>query len=272
MIYSRRWKMAFDLAKLGLRKHSDVVKAAQPKAEKESTDVGSAGVGSPASPDQDGGGSSDSGDAVAGVAHGDEAQEAEEVAPATAPTTPATQLGLNSLAGLMRGRTQPKPAGTDLAMRAATEVSTLEPTAPQDEVYAVGPEGFQARLDALDAVVSREAMLSDFSASFAKNRIKDIFLELRKFPEYDGLIVDRDVHNIMSYMQYTITFAQEKYAEKKTAKVKRESKAAAKPKYSFNFDKLMAPASDLALSPAKATSISSLAAMDTDAIESKGRR
>lgn len=65
-----------------------------------------------------------------------------------------------------------------------------------------------------------------------KKRIKDIFTELKEFPEYDGLIIDRDTHNIMAFMQHSITVARGVFEAKKE---KKETKAKS-PASRFKFD------------------------------------
>lgn len=135
---------------------------------------------------------------------------------------------------------------------------------PVEEVIPPGPDGFKLRLDMLDALIKRDAGISDVMLGMVKTRIKDIVSELKEFPEYDGLIIDRDIHNIMIFMNKSVSTAKAGFVEKEKKRTTRAVRAA---KFDFG---------DVGTGPALALdgpelNLDALSEMNLDTIKAKVR-
>lgn len=106
----------------------------------------------------------------------------------------------------------------DSDFQQSTSIGPLESTAPTIPT-ALGPQGFKARLDAFDAMIMAEAGINQQQLDAARNHVATIMVELKENPEYDGMLIDRDVHNIMLYVRASASFTKSEFVlvnEKKT--------------------------------------------------------
>lgn len=175
----------------------------------------------------------------------------------------AVASGTSALKALLakQPKPEPKPESPGSSLPAVLDL-------PIQETIPPGPEGFQFHLDRLDALIQRDGGITALTQDSIKGKIKDIFTELNQFPEYDGLIIDRDVHNIMRFMQHSLSAVQVA-TEKKVATRTKKAEEKAKPK--FNFD-LSGMDGMLIGATAAPKTIESLGTLDVDAIETKFRR
>jgi hypothetical protein len=83
------------------------------------------------------------------------------------------------------------------------------------------PEGMRAKLDRLDRLIIAGSGVDQTSIDTARNYVQDIMIELKTHPEYSGVLVDKDVHNVMSFVRASMNLAQKTFTEvanKRTAK------------------------------------------------------
>lgn len=139
-----------------------------------------------------------------------------------------------------------------------------------------GPAGFQAKLDKLDSLVSKETGISQLSIDTARAYVRDIMLELRVYPEYDGILIDRDTHNIMAYVQASQLQVGNAFVVAKEKRVKAADKKAAAGNAAWDLTSL----GDMSLSPplrqiqnkALTQGLDALASLNVDAIEAKNQK
>lgn len=163
----------------------------------------------------------------------------------TAPTTPVSSPAVPAAGELPNddGLSASKPQGSAVAKPQASKPSLLnslvatrdtaeKAKADHDYLFAPIPENFQDVLDNLDGLMKKDQGEIDFHLGHIRNYVQRIMVDLRTNPEYDGLIIDRDVHNIMAFLQRTKSQAEITIGNK----VEKAAKRAAKPKGSARFD------------------------------------
>lgn len=126
------------------------------------------------------------------------------------------------------------PATTSFASRlaAAQKAVADAPEKPNyDHLFDSIPENFQEVLDKFDALLIRDNGVTEINVVHLRDYVKRIFVDLRDNPEYDGLIIDRDVKNIIGFMRAVKGQAQELAVEKKEKKAKSDSKKVGKNKF-----------------------------------------
>ncbi len=134
------------------------------------------------------------------------------------------------------------------------------------DVIEPGPEGFKERLARLDRLIAADHGISELSIDVGRKFVQDIAIELRDHPEYDGIMQDLDVHNIMVFMRATMARANAGFAKKAAASEKKSAKASSR---SFDFSgaaALMAPQSG------PANSLEALANFDASKLPTLNRR
>lgn len=114
----------------------------------------------------------------------------------------------------------PAPTGTDLIPYAPI------PEAEQSTILR-GPAGFKEKLDKLDNLIVAGAGITQTTLDTCRHYVADVMMELRKFPEYDSILIDRDVHNVMMFVQQSTSQASKDFAKKGEAREKKASKAVA---------------------------------------------
>ena len=198
--------------------------------------------------------------------------KAESNAEPTLPP-PAKPAGIK-LGGLKLGvQTTPASAGQVVPPKVPSLVSKV-PAAPAqvESVTAIdskltGPEGFQAKLDGLDRLIMEGQGLSQLTLDTARGYVGAIMTELKTNPEFDPLLKDRDVHNIMTFVQSSTQRATTVLTK---AKEKREIKQAKGVNTTFDFSDI-GDLGAVAKTPAQkaiaaATSVDAFAGLDLDSI------
>ncbi len=210
------------------------------------------------------------------------------VAPAAPakPTLPGLKLRLGTAAST-QGR-QVQETGQALAVAQTTVVAESSadglPSAsvPATTEAAKGPAGFKTLLDSFDKLVGESLSISALDLDNARNYVASVMTELKTNPEMQSFVIDRDVHNIMKYVQASANIAGMNFVTKASARAKKESKAAAAANVSLEmFDDSIDVAAQMAALKAKRLggksastplSIQDLSSINTDDIAPKDRK
>lgn len=83
---------------------------------------------------------------------------------------------------------------------------------------------FKKLLDDLDAIVSSELGIQKLTIDTTRQHVKQIMLDLVTQPELDAFIIDRDVHNILSFIRFVKDDAVVVKVEQKERKAKTTEK------------------------------------------------
>lgn len=193
-----------------------------------------------------------------------------------AASVPAAGLGLDSKAGSIidDGTTDgdeddsPRESPVDSSGRgdapvnAATIVeggdSTAVATIAQSELSAA--ELFKLRLASLAELCETESGITSLVHDSVKAHVAGIMIDLRDNPEMRGLLLDRDMHNLMMFIQSSTTVQQNKVEKTQTKRAMTQKKAALASAFDTGFDMLD-----------NVPSLSSVGNMSTDNIETKVR-
>lgn len=267
--------MAIDLAKLGLKPQAQVAKETESK----------------------------NGVVVDAVRNESVSAEPAPVVPVPEHTTPAPKFGLGLLRPIPKADSGVvASSGTELQRvaqssaspaevastnpQAAAPASTLgsrlalltTPAPPKPEFVPLstldpipdGPIGFQERLDRLEALVETDKGLSGPAQGVARSYVQVIMKELVTHPEYDGMVIARDVHNIMVFARSQMTAVVATVAKKKEAAANREAKTGSATFDFSGLDALMTGGggAGAAAAAVKAGSLDALAELNLDDIES----
>lgn len=112
---------------------------------------------------------------------------------------------------------------TNRILAAAAAAKKVEPAQSYDHLFDEIPEKFEDVLKRFDELMIRDQGVNDLNVGHMRDYVKRIFVELQENPEYDGLIVDKDVHNVIRWMRSVKGQAQELAVEKKTKAAKTEA-------------------------------------------------
>lgn len=158
----------------------------------------------------------------------------------------------------------------------STAVAVVEPVTQVDseEIKATSsPDSFKQRLDAFDAMIMANAGITQLTLDMARGQVAAIMTELKEFPEYDGFVVARDVHNLLVYVRASASYTKNNFvvaAEKKT-------KAAAKKASSAQFDlsslsEPIVPNAPKQIAKAAMNGLDAFASLNVDSIASQMTR
>ena len=195
-------------------------------------------------------------------------QDESKPAPVEAPATSAAPSETPAKKSVFNFGKRPASAGVagtnpPVESQPAATAVTVHETVAEAEVPTDGPAGFQHILDSLDALCRDAAGITPLVHDSVKQHVRKVMEELRVNPEMRGLIIDRDVHNIMMFVQASTRRADVKFVEQATRKEKKSNKKI----QASIFDDALA-----ALLPAgPAASLDSLGSLNTDDIETKNR-
>ena len=120
---------------------------------------------------------------------------------------------------------------TNRILAAAAAAKKAEPQANYDHLFDQIPEKFEDVLKKFDELMIRDQGVNDLNVGHLRDYVKRIFVELKENPEYDGLIIDRDVHNIIKFMRAVKGQAQELAVDKKAKAAKKEASSAKKNRF-----------------------------------------
>lgn len=149
-----------------------------------------------------------------------------------------------------------KPAGL-LGALAVSKQRAEQAKVDHDYLFDEIPAGFQDVLDRFDSMMLRDQGAIDFDLPHLRNYVQRIMVDLKENPEYVGMFVDRDAHNVIKWMRRVKGQALEIAHEK----VDKASKKSTKPKASQRFDMDLGNL-DLMASKPKPKSIQDLSSID----------
>lgn len=107
-----------------------------------------------------------------------------------------------------------------------------------EHLFTKIPENFQDRLDLFDTLMKQDQGEIDFNLDRARDFVKRIMIDLRENPEYDGMIIDRDIHNIIAYQRRLKALAREVIGEKTVKAAKKAAKPKAASRFSIDIDSI----------------------------------
>ena len=131
------------------------------------------------------------------------------------------------------------------------------------------PEGgFKQMLDDFDSLIAAaDGGIGQLQIDTARKYVSEIMMELKKNPDYDAILIDRDVHNVMLFVRASRENAVADFVTQKKKAAERADKKAAK-MGTMQFDMSIlsgdAPASNKAALAAAA--IAEFATLDTSNI------
>lgn len=178
--------------------------------------------------------------------------------------------------GLDSGGTVPaggdnSPPSTGVTAPAVAEVNqNVDPTT----------DSFQTLLNEFDAMVGAVGNITQLELDQSRNFVARIMKDLVTHPELDGLVIDRDVHNVMKFVQASSGMANKNFVTSQERKSKAADKKAAAAAISLDvFDfgadiagQMAALKAKKGIKPSKPLQISDLSSLSTDDIETKTRR
>lgn len=100
--------------------------------------------------------------------------------------------------------------------------------ADHEYLFAPIPKDFQEVLNRFDDMMQRDHGILQIDLVRCRDFVKKIMIDLKENPEYDGLIIDRDVHNIIKFQRMLKSQAEEAVVTKTEKAAKRESKSKVK--------------------------------------------
>lgn len=91
-------------------------------------------------------------------------------------------------------------------------------------------DGFKAQLARLDELIKTDAVtpIDGILLAEARGCVASVMKDLQAHPELDSILIDNDIHNIISYVRKTAGIFSVQRAEKAVKRETRDSKAAAK--------------------------------------------
>lgn len=109
-----------------------------------------------------------------------------------------------------------------------TSAKNDSPTESDDGTFQFGDAGpkegmgFQDMLNTLDGLIVKESGINSFNIDLVRGYVRQIMTDLKTSPDLDALLIDRDVHNVLAFIQHVKNDA---IAAKVTKKEKKEAKA-----------------------------------------------
>lgn len=123
----------------------------------------------------------------------------------------------------------PTPAKKPSLLEAFTVHAEAE-AEKREILFKEPPKDFKAMLDHFDSLINKDTGIDQYNIDFCREYVKKIYLDLRQQPELEGLMIDRDVRNVIMFIRATKSRAIEAGEVKK---VKAEKKAKIKPSARF---------------------------------------
>lgn len=119
--------------------------------------------------------------------------------------------------------------GTAQGARPADVVSTQvvgdAGVSAASEAEKTPAQKFRESLDQLDSLLTKD--FDAVSLALSRDVVKRVMIELRTFPEFNGIVQDNDVKNIFIFLRRAVEGAKESGTEKKDKKVAKAKKAGA---------------------------------------------
>jgi hypothetical protein len=120
--------------------------------------------------------------------------------------------------------------------------STREITKKQNEAVSYDhlfdsiPTDFQEVLNRFDTIMQRDHGTIDINLPRIRDYVMRIMEDLRENPEYEGMLLDRDVRNVIGFIRRTSVQAANVVVEKQVKSAKKVSKAAKSGSNRFDMD------------------------------------
>lgn len=208
----------FDLSKLGLKKFAPTTE------EKKDADSPAQNPSQPAA----------------------EIAQSTQLEQASKPTTATLKIGIRF--GATNKPSAPageSPKVPDVFALAQTG-QALSPTLPvptviepeEDVEIESGPEGMRVKLDRLDKMIIANSGIDQMSVDTARKYVQDIMIELKTHPEYMGVLVDKDIHNVMTFVRESMNLAQKTFQEVANKRQTKAIKDSKKPQTKFDLSGL----------------------------------
>lgn len=105
--------------------------------------------------------------------------------------------------------------------RTAIATVAAAPLKSHVDIDESAPMGMAERLDELDRLIMRDNGISAFTLDAIRGHVKIIMIQLKEEPELDAILIDRDIHNVLSFIRHVrvdAMAAQTVKAEKATVK------------------------------------------------------
>ena len=173
----------------------------------------------------------------AGVPSQNESAKAENP-PAQAPNRPSL-LNVAKTAGaggaVVQSGVDSKPANSVSSPKgsllAGIQKATERAEARKEDhhyLFAEVPDDFQELLNRFDNLLIRDGQIDLSNIDTCRAYVKKIMVDLKENPEYDNLIIDRDVRNVIMFIRSVKDTAIQELNTKKEKGTKRKANAAAK--------------------------------------------
>lgn len=122
-------------------------------------------------------------------------------------------------------------------------------------------------LDDFDAMIAASnGGISELQIDGARKYVSEIMMELKQNPDYDSILIDRDVHNVMLFVRASRQYATASFVTQKKKSAERAEKKAAKTG-GLSFDMSILTGAEKAKSDLLASDLASFASLDTSAIQ-----
>ena len=142
------------------------------------------------------------------------------------------QAGVESARGLVADSQVPVAPVAKKNLLTSTLTAVREKAeadkADHEYLFAPIPKDFQEVLNRFDDMMQRDHGILQVDLVRCRDFVKKIMIDLKENPEYDGLIIDRDVHNIIKFQRMLKSQAEEAVVTKTEKAAKRESKSKVK--------------------------------------------
>lgn len=123
------------------------------------------------------------------------------------------------------------PAKTGYALLDSVHKAVAKKKAEEQDyahLFEEAPIDFQDLLNRFDSLLERDNGVSMMNIDLCRSYVKRIMVDLKEHPEYDGLIIDRDVHNVIKFIRSIKESAAQTVIEKKAKAEKTAATKAAK--------------------------------------------
>jgi hypothetical protein len=141
-----------------------------------------------------------------------------------------------------------------------------------DLTSTYGPANFQHTLRQLDTLVGESTGIQQIQLDIARKYVMEIMVTLRTHPEFDGILVDKDIHNVMVFVQSSMNLATAGFVEKKAKAATRESKKKASSYGGMTFEMIEFGGNEVDAFKAAAASLDAFSTLNTDSIVPKVRK
>lgn len=156
------------------------------------------------------------------------------VAPSPQTEQPAgvAAVGLGALLARKRAEAQ-RGNESNQALAILPTSGTAEQTPSVPVVAARSEADFAAKMQRLDLTIGEIESISQLEIDHVRNLVVEIMLDLKQFPEFDGMVRAKDTRNLMKFIQATSSQVNNQFA--KVAE-KREVKKAKSGGLTVNLD------------------------------------